>query len=169
MGSMKLTTIKRLLSKTSALSVVVLSSLVITSAYAQSMGNMGGSDKVSVGTMSILAAPSVAVAGSVGGKPLVGSGLAGMGSVLVVSGIAQGAKDTVEVILDASSGTGKVSIKLGRSAFEKVGVSVGTTVQVVAESTGTLLIASGKLLAFIPNTVGEALLYNEQVPGASLQ
>jgi hypothetical protein len=46
---------------------------------------------------------------------------------------------------------------------------VGTTVQVVAESTGTLLIALGKLLAFIPNTVGEALLYNEQVPGANLQ
>lgn len=164
-GLNKLTTINHLLRNTSALTFFAFSCLAMTCAYGQSTGTTGASQQMSVGTVSILAAPVLSVVGSTGGEPSVGSTLAGMGSVMVVSGIAQAASDSVDVILDASSGAGKASVRLGRSAFEKLGVSVGTTVQVVAESTGVFLIASGKLLAFIPNTVGESLLFNQRVPG----
>ncbi|MDF3836089.1 hypothetical protein P3W85_24505 [Cupriavidus basilensis] len=148
--------------------VLAGASLCVAPAIAQSTGNMGGSEQVSVGTLSILAAPVASVAGSAGGAgPLQGSALAGFGSVFIVSGIGQGAQDTVELILDAASGAGKVSVKIARSGFEKLGVSVGATVNAVADSTGTLLVASGKVLAFIPNTLGEALLYRERVPSAA--
>jgi hypothetical protein len=39
-------------------------------------------------------------------------------------------------------------------------VGVGTSIQVVAESTGTALIAAGRILAFIPNEVGRSLLFH---------
>ncbi|MGO4151780.1 hypothetical protein [Cupriavidus sp. YAF13] len=152
----------------SALLVIVCASLCVAPASAQSMANMGGSEQVSVGTLSILAAPVVSVAGSTGGAgPVQGSLLAGMGSAFVVSGIAQGGKDTVEVILDSVSTAGKASVKVAKSGFEKLGVSVGATVNAVADSTGTVLVVSGKVLAFIPNSVGEALLYRERVPSAA--
>ena len=167
---MKSSKIRNPFGKQVVLSILISSTLTITSAHAQSTTTMGNSEAVAVGTMSILAAPAVSVAGSVGGEnPVAGSTLAGMGSAFVVTGIGEGAKDSVEVILDASSGAGKVSINLARASFEKLGISVGTTVRAVAESTGTLLIASGKLLAFIPNKVGEALLYNARVPGTEAQ
>jgi hypothetical protein len=161
---MNSTSVIRLLCKTS---VLALSSLTFIYANAQSTGR--ASEQVSVGTMSILVSPTWSIQGSADGNPLAGSALAGTGSVYVIGGIINGAKDSVEIILDATSGAGKVSVTLGRSAFEKAGISVGTTVQAVAESTGTLLIASGKLLAFIPNSVGEALLYNSRVAGANAQ
>lgn len=151
----------------SACLVMLGASLCVAPASAQSR-NMGGSEQVSVGTLSILAAPVVSVAGSTGGAgPVEGSLLAGMGSAFVVSGIAQGGKDTVEVILDSVSTAGKASVKLAKSGFEKLGVSVGATVNAVADSTGTVLVVSGKVLAFIPNTIGEALLYRERVPTAA--
>lgn len=142
--------------------------LCVAPAHAQSMGNANASVQVSAGAASILAAPLVSLAGG-GGGPVEASALAGMGSVFVVSGIAQGGQDVVEVILDAASGAGKLSVKLGKSAFETLGVSAGATVRAVAESTGTMLVVSGKVLAFVPNTLGEALLHHERVPGTPAQ
>lgn len=167
---MKSAKIHKPFAKQAFLSILISSALAITNAHAQSTTKMGNSEAVAVGTMSILAAPAVSVAGSVGSKnPVAGSTLAGMGSAFVVAGIGKGTKDSVEVILDASRGAGKISVNLARASFEKLGISVGTTVRAVAESTGTLLIASGKLLAFIPDKVGEALLYNARVPGTEAQ
>ncbi|MCP3025251.1 hypothetical protein M2C83_40450, partial [Cupriavidus basilensis] len=51
----------------SALLVIVGASLCVAPASAQSTKNMGGSEQMSVGTLSILAAPVVSVAGSTGG------------------------------------------------------------------------------------------------------
>lgn len=154
----------------SALLVLAGALLHLTPAGAQSGATMGGSEQISAGTMSILAAPVVSVAGSAGGAgPVQGSTLAGIGSAFVVSGITQGGQDTVELILDAVSGAGKVSVKVAKSGFEKLGVSVGATVQAVTESTGTLLVASGKVLAFIPNAPDEALLRHERVPAGAKQ
>ncbi|WP_454726922.1 MULTISPECIES: hypothetical protein [Cupriavidus] len=140
----------------------------MAAAHAQSTGRADASGQVSAGAASILAAPLVSVVGG-GGGPVKASALAGMGSMFVVTGIVQGGQDVVEVILDAASGAGKLSVKLGKSAFETLGVSAGATVRAVAESTGTMLVASGKVLAFIPNTLGEALLHHERVPGAPAQ
>ena len=132
-------------------------------AQAQSNGPKGASDKVAVGTVSVLASPVASVAGSTQGEPVAGSMLAGIGSVFVVTGIHEGAGESVELIIESVDKAGKASVKLAKSAFKELGVSVGTSVEAVQSSTGTALVTSGQVLAFIPNTVGEALLYRERV------
>lgn len=126
------------------------------------------SEALSVGAVSIVAAPVASVAASTGqDRHSVGLALVGMGSLLVVTAIVGAGKDAVDVLLDASTTTGKASLRMSRAALEKAGLSVGQTVNVVAQSTGTMLVASGKVLAFIPNAAGEALLHHSRVPGES--
>lgn len=45
-------------------------------------------------------------------------------------------------------------------AAGEASVGVGTSVQVIAESTGAALIAGGRVLAFIPNELGRSLLFH---------
>ncbi|AOU92325.1 uncharacterized protein AruCF_1434 [Achromobacter ruhlandii] len=82
-----------------------------------------------------------------------------------MTSIAQLSADTTEIILDAVSGAAKLSVHVATSVARGLSISAGTAVQAVAASTGTVLLASGKVLAFIPNTVGQALLHHERVPG----
>ena len=42
-------------------------------------------------------------------------------------------------------------------------VAAGTAVVVTAISTGWVLSAAGRAIAFVPNAIGNALLYNERV------
>jgi hypothetical protein len=135
-----------------------------TGAVAGGSEGSTASDKVSIGTMSIITAPAFSVAGSTEGNPLAGASAAGVGSAFVVAGIAQGGGESVDVILDAVGAAGKLSVKISKSAAQSLGLSVGTTVHVVSEATGTILVASGKVLAFIPNKVGEALLSQTRLP-----
>lgn len=134
-------------------------------AHAQSVGSQGGSQKVSLGTVSILASPAASASGSADGDASLGALVAVTGSSFVVTGVAQLSADTTELILESASGAAKVSVHVAASAVRGLGVSTGTAVQAVAASTGTVLVAAGKVLAFIPNTVGEALLHHERVPG----
>lgn len=143
--------------------------LALTSAAAlaqNGVSNFTPSEKISVGTMSILAAPVVSVAASAHGDsgPAAGSMAVVVGGVYVVSGIGQSVADGVEVILTSVSSAAKVSVKLAGKTASAIGLSVGTTVQVVSETTGTLLVASGKVVAFIPNALGEALLSQKRLP-----
>jgi hypothetical protein len=126
--------------------------------------NSSASEKVSIGTMSILVAPIASVGGLSSGQPLAGPSLAGGGSAFVVTGIAQGAGESVNVILDAVGAVGKVSVQLSKSAVQSLALSVGTTVRVISETTGTVLVASGKVIAFIPNELGKALLSQARLP-----
>ena len=133
--------------------------------HAGAQGNwsdLRGSEAISVGTLSILAAP---LARGCNGGPVTGVALASIGGFYVISGVVEAAGDSVEVVLDAVKGAGKLSVRVTKGAFDMVGASVGATVEVSAIATGTLLVASGKVLAFIPNTVGEPLLHHSRVPG----
>ncbi|WP_167357754.1 hypothetical protein [Caballeronia temeraria] len=126
------------------------------------------SDAISTGAVSILVSPAASVAASVGGdNPSAGVALAGMGSMLIVAGIVETGKDAVDVLLTASQSAGKASLKMSKEALKQAGLSVGQSVNVVAQSTGTALVASGKVLAFVPNAAGEALLHHARVPGES--
>jgi hypothetical protein len=42
-------------------------------------------------------------------------------------------------------------------------VAAGTTLDVVATASGHMLVLSGKVLAFIPNELGKALLHHAEV------
>jgi hypothetical protein len=124
------------------------------------------SEQVSIGTLSIIGAPLVSVVGSAHGQDGLGQGSAVVvaGGTYVVSGVAQLASGTVELILSSAGSAARLSVKLRGKAVDAIGMSVGTTVQVVSETTGTLLVASGKVLAFIPNALGEALLSQQRLP-----
>ncbi|WP_295996164.1 hypothetical protein [Rugamonas sp.] len=124
------------------------------------------SEKISIGTMSILTAPLVSVAGSARGDSGLaqGSATAVVGGAYVVSGVGQGAGETVEVILSSAASAARLSVTLSGKAVHAIGMSVGTTVQVVSETTGTLLLASGQVVAFIPNALGQALLSQQRLP-----
>ena len=125
------------------------------------------SDKILIGTMSVLVAPVVSVGGSAHGDAsgvAAGSVAVVAGGTYVVSGVVQGAAEGVEVILSSVGSAAKLSVKLSGKAVDAIGMSVGTTVQVVSETTGTLLLASGKVVAFIPNALGEALLSQKRLP-----
>ncbi|WP_186425372.1 hypothetical protein [Cupriavidus metallidurans] len=136
---------------------------------AQSVNHQSPSEQISVGTLSIIASPAASVAASAEGSDPAAAlvSIAGVGSVLVVTGITEAGKDAFDVLLEGSRQAGKASLRVTRGAVEAVGLSVGTTVNVVAQSTGTVLVASGKVLAFLPNAAGEALLHHSRVPGTS--
>ncbi len=137
-------------------------------AMAQTRGSnlSNASGQIAIGTLSVIGSPLVSVAGASGPgtDATLGSTMGVAGSVWVVTGVAEVASGTVEVVLSAAGSAGKMSLKLAGKTVETVGVSVGATVQVLSETTGTVLVTSGKVLAFIPNAIGEALLSQARLP-----
>ena len=108
---------------------------------------------------SILASPVL----SLEGKPVEASVALGLGGAFLVVGVAEGASEVVSLsIMGVESGSTFI-VKASTAAVKASSVAVGTSLRVVAESTGYALLASGQLLAFIPNAIGQALLYQSQV------
>ncbi len=128
--------------------------------------NVTGSERVSVGALSVVAAPVVSVTGSAGGhgESALGPVLAVTGSGYIIVGLAEGAGDVVKVMLESVKGGARLSLDMSKSAFKASGAAVGASVQVTAVASGTLLVASGKVLAFVPNKLGETLLEHSRVP-----
>nr|WP_316641842.1 hypothetical protein [uncultured Roseateles sp.] len=84
------------------------------------------------------------------------------GAMLTVVAVEASAAGTVCVLERASDGA-RASIKLSGQLAGGVSLVAGTAVLVTAMSTGYLLSAAGAAVAFIPNEIGKALLYNERV------
>lgn len=80
-------------------------------------------------------------------------------TVLAVNAVSEG---TVWVLERASDGV-RFSITLSAAAVGGLSVAAGTVVVVIAGSTGWVLTSAGKAIAFVPNEIGKALLYNERV------
>lgn len=148
--------------------IVAAALTITTSAMAKPQGQstFTNSEKISIGTLSIVGAPLVSVAASTNGDsgPVAGSVAVVTGGAYVVSGIVQSIGGAVEILLSSVSSGVKLSVKISGKTVEAIGMSVGTTVSVISETTGTLLVASGKVVAFIPNALGEALLSQKQLP-----
>ena len=72
------------------------------------------------------------------------------------------AAGTVWVLERASDGA-RASIELAGRRRPALSVAAGTVVVVTAISTGWVLSAAGQAIAFVPNEIGAALLYNERV------
>ena len=84
------------------------------------------------------------------------------GAVLTVVAVEASATGTVCILERASDGA-RASVRLGAQAAGGLSVAAGTAVVVTAMSTGWVLSAASQVVAFIPNEVGAALLYNERV------
>jgi len=111
---------------------------------------VNGSQALSLGGLSAV----VVVTGSVvsvmaGGSPVVDS-------VEVVS-------ESVVVVVKAVGDGSKATLQFSGKALQGVSMVAGTAVSVVAMSAGHALVVSGKVIAFIPNELGKALLHHSQV------
>lgn len=84
------------------------------------------------------------------------------GAMLTVVAVEATSVGTVWVLERASDGA-RMSVTLSGQAAQGLSVAAGTAVVVTAFSTGWVLSAAGKAIAYIPNEVGRALLYNERV------
>jgi hypothetical protein len=69
---------------------------------------------------------------------------------------------TVWVLERASDGA-RATLTLSGQAARALSVAAGTVVVVTAVSTGWVLSTASEAIAFIPNEIGAALLYNERV------
>ena len=102
--------------------------------------------------LSVLSALPIAV--SVGVPALILSG----GAALTVIAVETSVDGSVWVLERASDGA-RASMRMTAGAS----IAVGTGVVVTAISAGWVLSAAGQAIAFIPNQIGAALLYNERV------
>ena len=84
------------------------------------------------------------------------------GARLIVKGVQASAKGTVWLLESASDGAA-ASIELSAGALGASAAGVGTALLVSVVGTGVLLSAAGEVIAFIPNEIGKALLYNERL------
>ena len=84
------------------------------------------------------------------------------GVMLTVVAVEASAAGVVCVLERASDGA-RASVTLSAQAAGGLSVGVGTVVVVTAFSAGWVLSAAGRAIAYIPNEIGAALLYNERV------
>lgn len=98
---------------------------------------------VLVGSMSLLAAAGEVVVDTVEDVA--------DGSVLVLKSTAKGA-----------SSAATASVKLSRKAAQGLALAAGTVLDVVAVSTGHVLVLSGKTIAYLPNAAGQAILHHSK-------
>jgi hypothetical protein len=89
-------------------------------------------------------------------------GLLSAGAVFTVVAVQAASEGTVWVLERASDGA-RISVTLSGQLVGGVSVIAGTAVVATAFSAGWVLSAAGKAIAFIPNEVGKALMYNERV------
>ena len=84
------------------------------------------------------------------------------GVTLTVVAVEASATGAVWVLERASDGA-RATMRLSAQAAGGHSVAAGTAVVVTAVSTGWVLSTASRAIAFVPNEIGAALLYNERV------
>lgn len=113
-------------------------------------------------TASAVGASADSVGGAVKASAALPAALSVAGSVLTVVAVEASADGTVYVLERASDGA-RASIRVAGRAAHGVSAAVGTGVTVSVIGSGVVLSAAGEVLAFVPNAIGRALLYNERL------
>lgn len=107
------------------------------------------------------AASAEASQAAIAGSGMIVNGSANLiraGTALTIAGITTAADTSVIVLRDVATGS-EASVRIGVDVAQAGSLAVGQTVSVVAEATGMSLMAGGRLVAFVPNEVGRALVY----------
>jgi hypothetical protein len=81
------------------------------------------------------------------------------GGELIVDSVSTIGSKTVLVLKHVAHGA-LVSVELTANIAGTASLAVGTTVNVITEAAGSMLVASGWAIAFIPNEVGKSLLFH---------
>jgi hypothetical protein len=140
-----------------AVCAAVANMLVPAQAYAQSEAS----------ALSMLPVASVVGAASATGAAAsavvaVPAALSVGGAVLTVVAVEASVDGTVFLLERASDGA-RASVKVMGRVANGASVVVGATVTVSVIGSGVILSAAGEVLAFVPNAIGRALLYNEKL------
>ena len=85
-----------------------------------------------------------------------------VGGSLVVESVEASADAVTYIIKNVAKGT-SVVVKVSATGAGALSVAAGTAVEASTFAAGTILSAAGKVIAYIPNQVGKALLHNERV------
>ena len=118
-----------------------------------------GSQTAGLGAVSMALSPLA----SVNGHPLEASAFFTAGTLFIVAGIGQGVGETASVVLQNTVDGSKAVIQVSSPIVKDIGLSTGNVIKVVTESTGHTLVASGRILAFVPNEIGKELLYQSRL------
>ena len=129
-------------------------SLLTLSVAAPALVHAAASENLSKGSQNLSEGSAVVVAGSM--SMLVASGQVVVASVETVG-------EGIVIVLKGASEAGGASIQMSGQAARGLSLAAGTVVNVVAMSTGHMLVLSGKAIAFIPNELGKALLHHSKV------
>ncbi|MES3020081.1 MAG: hypothetical protein V4857_00710 [Pseudomonadota bacterium] len=89
------------------------------------------------------------------------SAVAASGEAVVTSVEVVG--DATVVLLASASDTASAAVRISARGVRGAGLAVGRSVSVVAMSTGHALVASGEVIAFVPNVIGKELLHHSRV------
>lgn len=84
------------------------------------------------------------------------------GVTLTVVAVEASANGTVWVLERASDGA-RETLRFSGQVVGGVSQGIGTAILCTAVSTGYVLSAAGQAIAFVPNEIGKALLYNERL------
>ncbi len=84
------------------------------------------------------------------------------GAVLTIVSVQASAAGTVWVLERASDGA-RATLHFSGHVAQGAALSVGGAVMVTALASGVVLSAAGNAIAFIPNEIGRALLFNERI------
>ena len=130
-----------------------------TTAHAQSEASLALS-LLPIASVAVVAGGSATSASEgVVAVPLL---LSAGGVSLVVEGVEASAKGVKYVLKKAGDGA-SVVIEVSGNVAGGASLAVGSIVQTSAISAGTILTSAGKVVAFLPNEMGKALLHNERL------
>lgn len=84
------------------------------------------------------------------------------GAALTIVAVEATSTGAVWVLERASDGT-RASVRLVGQGLAGASIAAGTVIACTVLSTGYVLSAAGQAIAFVPNEIGRALLYNERI------
>jgi hypothetical protein len=141
-------------------SIIALISITLSSGLFSTNLLADNSTQTSVvGGLSILSAPFL----SLQGESVQASTLALVGSEFIISSIVEKSSDILECTIASSANASKYVMRISKSVANSAKIAAGISIKVVAESTGHILLASGKIIGFIPNAIGKSLLESTQI------
>jgi len=108
-----------------------------------------------VGTASVASTAAAAVVA-------VPAALSVGGAVLTVVAVEASVDGTIYLLERAADGA-RASVKVAGRVVTGASLVVGSAVVVTVIASGVVLSAAGEVLAFVPNALGRALLYNERL------
>lgn len=113
-----------------------------------------GSTNLSNASRFMVNGSAVVVGGSI--ATFVGAGAVVVGSIEVVG-------DASVVVLTSVADGVSASVRLSGQAAHQASLVAGASVEVVAISTGYILVTAGQVIAFVPNEMGRVLLHSSRV------